>query len=235
MRKPLVIILALISPCVLTLVSCSKEKNYPNPHGVETTIKGHVSDPIRGLNISGYKIVLVKSAPFCANFMCGTRSEEVASTLTDSNGDYIIKFDYNLNQGESYGISEQYYGNPYYPEYPAGKSEIKAGNINVLNIDAWEPIRLTLNIDVLNNNHPSLNVRAEFGTNKILDATEFIYEQNTKKVYSLRSKPNSNINIIFWYYTGTNASPVLHQKTIPFRTTLAPVTPLNFTIDCSTF
>ena len=78
-------------------------------------------------------------------------------------------------------------------------------------------------------------VRIEFDSNKTLNATEFIYEQNTKKTYTLRSKPNNNINIIFWYYTGSNAFRVLHQKTIPFRTTLDDVITLNYTIDCSTF
>ncbi len=65
--------------------------------------------------------------------------------------------------------------------------------------------------------------------------TEFVYEQNIKKTYALRSKPNSDINIIFMYYTASNTLPVPHQMTIPFHTTLDDITKLNYTIDCSTF
>lgn len=231
MRKLIYIILCLT--LMLSAVSCSKERG--NEKGIATVIKGHVSDPVRGINISGYKIVLVKSWRFCANWMCGTKSEEIATVYTDNNGDYTITFNYKLNPEESYHISEQYYGIPYYPEYPSDIVEITAGNINTINIDAWKPIELRLNVEVLNNNNPSLNVRSEFSSGETLDGTEFIYEQNIKKAFTLRSKPNSNINIIFWYYTGSNASPVLHQKIIPFRTTLDDVTTLNFTIDCSTF
>ncbi len=231
MRKFIYIVLCLT--LVLTVISCSKEKD--DKKGIATVIKGHVSDLIRGIDISGYKIVLVKSWPFCANFACGTKTEEVGTAYTNNNGDYTITFNYKLSPGESYVLSEQYYGIPYYPEYPSGMAEITAGSTNIRNIDAWKPIHLRLNVEVLNNNNPSLNVRSEFSVSKTLDATEFIYEQNIKKAFTLRSKPNSNINIIFWYYTGSNASPVLHQKTIPFRTTLDDVTTLNYTIDCSTF
>lgn len=167
--------------------------------------------------------------------MCGTKMEEIATAYTDSNGDYSIKFNYKLNPEESYVMSEQYYGMPYYPEYQSGAGGIVAGRMNTVNINAWRPVELRLTVDVLNNKNSPLMVRSEFNSNKMLNATEFIYEQYIKKPYILRSKPNSDINIIFWYYTGSNSFGVLHQKTIPFRTTLDNVITLNYTIDCSTF
>lgn len=65
--------------------------------------------------------------------------------------------------------------------------------------------------------------------------SENIYEENITKTYTLRSKPNRDIKIIFWYYTGPNSAPILHEKTFSYRTTLADVHTLNYTIDCSTF
>ncbi|RYE26747.1 MAG: hypothetical protein EOP45_03380 [Sphingobacteriaceae bacterium] len=191
---------------VFSIISCSKEKE--DNKGVATVLKGHVSDLIRGINISGYKIVLVKSWPYCANFACGTKSEEVGTAYTDINGDYTISFNYKLNEDESYAVSEQYYGVPYYPEYPFGRPKIISGSTNIINIDAWKPVKLKLNIDALNNNNAPLLIRTEFSPDKSLDATESIYEKNLKNTYTLRSKPNSNINIIFWYYTGSNSSLV---------------------------
>jgi hypothetical protein len=217
---------------IITLFSCRKEKDVALP----TVLKGHVADTIRRINISGYKIVLVKSWRYCANWMCGTKSEEVATANTDSNGDYSITFNYKLNPGESYALQEQYYGTPYYPEYYSGSGGIDAGKINTRNIYVWKPIELRLNVDVSNNNKPPLMIRNELpNSNTALFGTQNIYEQNIKKTYSLRARPNSDIDIIFWYYTGSNPFPVLHQKKFPYRTTLDDVIILNYTIDCSTF
>lgn len=113
MRKTICFVLSLL--LILNLLSCKKENA-----GVSTILKGHVADTIRRINISGYKIVLVKSAEFCANWACGINSVEVATAYTDDNGDYSIAFNYKLNPGETYALAEQYYGNPYYPEYYSG-------------------------------------------------------------------------------------------------------------------
>ena len=230
MRKQICFGLSLL--LILILLSCKKENAGIS---ISTVIKGHVADTIRKINISGYKIVLVKSTPFCANWMCGTKSEEVATAYTDKNGDYSIKFNYKLNPGETYNLAEQYYGNPYYPEYYSGSGAIVAGTTNTKDIYVWKPINLRLNVDVSNNKFPSLNIRNNLvNSNEPLFNVEFVYEQNIKKTLAFSSKPNSDINIIFWYYTGDNSS-ILHQKTIPFRTTLEDTTTLNYSIDCSTF
>lgn len=230
MRKFFKIILLL---SFLGLISCKKEKT-----GVQTVIKGHVSDNIRGINISGYKMVLEKSVYHSAGLWTSyTSYDEVATAYTDANGDYSMTFDYKLDyDGQSYNLSEQYYGTPYYPEY-LQPIKIIAGNTNIVNINAWKPIGLILNVEVLNN-IPSLNglhVRNELvSNNTTLFNTENIYEQNIIKTYNLRSRPNSDIKIIFWYYTGTNPSPILHQKVFLYHTPLTDVM-LNYKVDCSTF
>ncbi len=232
MKNSIKIVLSLI--LILNFQSCSNDDVLEDT-GISTVLKGNVSDNIRGIKIEGYKIVLVKSWSSCSNWMCGIESEEIATTYTDSNGNYEIQFDYKSNDGKSYGLLEQYYGFPYYPEY-LQRTSIVAGEINLININAWKPIKLELNVEVLNNNYGPLHVRNEIDNsdNSFLN-TENIYEQNVFDTYSLRSKPDTDIKIIFWYYIGENPVRVLHQKTILYHTTLDDVNTLNFTIDCSTF
>jgi len=221
----------LIFILILNLTSCSKEDV-----GVKTTLTGRVSDNIRGVNISNYKIVLVKTSQGCSNFKCATRSEEVASTYTDSNGDYSITFNYKINDGEAYTLSEQYYGIPYEPEYSQYIS-ISPGITNIININAWTPIELKLNVEVLNNTNNPLMIRNEIdNSNTTFMNTENIYEENINKTYTLRSKPNTDIKIFFWYFEGGNGpTRILHQKTFLYHTTLEDVNTLSYTIDCSTF
>ncbi|WP_439880068.1 carboxypeptidase-like regulatory domain-containing protein [Pontibacter sp. MBLB2868] len=215
---------------LLTISSCSKEDI-----GVQTVLKGHVSDNIRGINIEGYKIELIKSWRSCENFMCGLNSEEVATTYTDENGDYSITFNYKLKEGERYTLSEQYYGSPYYPEY-SNQIEIVSGETNTVDINAWKPVELRLNVAVLNNISPPLMIRNEIDdSNTAFLNTENIYEQDITKTYTLRSKPNTAIKIIFWYYTGDNPFRTLHQKTFVHHTSLDDVNILSYMIDCSTF
>lgn len=213
-------------PLLLLLIqsSCKKEDV-----GVETIIKGHVSDNIRGINISGYKIVLGKSMYHSDLWASWTSYDEVATAYTAANGDYSITFNYKLDyDGQSYNLSEQYYGTPYYPEYLQPK--IISGNTNIVNINAWAPIHLNLNLQILNNNSRDLRVRNEFNNGTYLDATENIYDQNITKSITRRTRPGSDTRTIFWYYSNGN----LHEKIIPYHTPLNDLS-LNLIIDCSTF
>lgn len=186
-------ILSLGFAFIIAFTSCSNEDEV----GVRTILKGHVSDDIRGINISGYKIVLVKDWRSCSNFMCGLRYQEIATAYTDANGDYSITFNYKLKEGESYTLYEQYYGDPYYPEY-LQYINIIAAKTNTVNINAWRPVELKLNVEVLNNNNAPLMIRNKLADNDItLFNTENIYEQNIVKTYNLRSRPDSDIEIIF--------------------------------------
>lgn len=213
-----------------TIVACSKEDI-----GVQTVLKGHVSDNIRGINIEGYKIVLIKSWVSCENFMCGTDYEEVATTYTDERGKYSITFNYKLKKGERYTLLEQYYGTPYYPEY-LKKIEIAPGKTNTIDINAWKPVELRLTVAVSNNVNPPLMIRNEIdeSSGAFLN-TENIYEENITKTYSLRSKPNTDMKIIFWYYSGDNPLQTLHQKTFLYHTTLEDINTASYAIDCSGF
>lgn len=234
MKNSIKLIIAFL--ILLSINSCSKDEITVDL-GIPSELKGKVSDNIRNTDISGYKIKLVTSESSCSNWICGLKLKEVASTVTDINGEYSIKFNYKLKDGQSYGIEEQYYGTPYYPEYlPNDNGSIKAGQTNMLNINAWKPITLRLNLNITNNTFGPLHVRNEIeNSNKSFLNTEFIYEQDIIKTYNLRSRPDSDIKIVFWYYTGTNPVQILHQKTILYHTTMDDVNILNYNIDCSTF
>jgi hypothetical protein len=230
MKKSTSLFVSLI--VLISLFSCKKEKE---DNGVPTILKGHVSDTIRGNSIAGYKIVLIKKVgQTCANWECLTDFEDVATAYTDEDGDYSITFNYKLNSGQEYYYSEEYYGIPYFHESSSGSGPILPGKTNVLNVFAWKPVELIVNVEVLNNNN-ELSIACRFNNDKTLNATEHINEKNTKKTYTLRTRPNSDVTMHFWYFTGASYAPVLHDKVEPVRTTLNDVTTLDFIVDCSTF
>lgn len=218
---------------IFSIASCSKDE-ITEDLGIPTELKGKVSDNIRNTNINGYKIKLVTSESSCSNWMCGLKLTDVGSAVTNINGEFLIKFNYKLKPGQSYGIEEQYYGTPYFPEYlPTGSGEIKAGQTNILNINAWKPIILRLNLTITNNNNTPLNVRNEIGnSNTSFLNNESIYEQNIIKTVDLRSRPDTDIKIIFYY---GNSVATYRSKTFLYHTTMDDVNILNYNIDCSTF
>ena len=104
-------------------------------------------------------------------------------------------------------------------------------------MNVWKPVELKLNVQVINNNIPPLNIRNEVTTtHQTIFGAQSIYQQNMNGSYVLRSRPNSDINIIF-YYTVNYASPTptTHQKIIPYHTAFDSTVTLNYMIDCSTF
>jgi len=223
---------------LVAIVVCMACKKENNSNGIPTILRGQVRDSIRGINVSGYKIVLIKEVGMdCAGWLCGTIFEKVAEATTDVNGDYSITFNYKIEPGQGYYLEEQYYGIPYYHESSSGSVPIVGGVTNIINMNVWKPVELKLNVQVTNNNIPPLNVRNELAsTHERLLNVESIYQQNMNGTYVLRSRPNSDVNIIF-YYTVNYASPTptTHQKIMPYHTTLDSTVTLNYMIDCSTF
>lgn len=221
---------------IVSSISCKKENIKDN--GVPTILKGHVEDPTRGIKISGYKVVLLKKVGSdCASWQCGTIFERIAEAYTDNNGDYSITFNYKVEPGQEYLLHEQYYGFPYYHESSSGSGPIRGGITNVINMTAWKPVELKVNVQVINNHTPPLVIRNVLAsTNQTYLNVESIYQQNLTGTYILRSRPNSDVNIIFHYNVNWNSpTPTTHQKIIPYHTSLDSVQVLNYTIDCSTF
>ncbi len=224
---------------IVIFISCTKDKNVVEDEGISTVIKGNVFDYARGIKISGYKIVFVKVSSGCSNWACGLNSEEIKTVYTDNNGDYTISFNYKLKPGESYAFQDLRFETQtqYEGELLSSSSNgIIAGMINTKNFNVWKPIQLNINAQVLNNIHGSLHVRNEkASSNEQFFNIETIVAQNITGIYSLRTRPDTDIKIIFWYYTGTNPVPVLHEKVFNYHTTLDDVNIVYYTVDCSTF
>jgi len=218
-------------------IACKKQ-NLAQAPGTPTVIRGHVQDSIRGISINGYKVVLVKEiGTECAGWECGTIFEKAAEAITDNNGDYSMTFNYKIEPGQGYYLEEQYYGIPYYHESSSNWGPIVEGATNVINMNAWKPVQLKLNVHVVNNNIPPLTIRNELAsTHEWFLNTENIYQQNINGTYVLSSRPNSDVNIIF-YYTVNYASPnpITHEKITPYHTTLDSLVSLDYVVDCSTF
>ena len=147
----------------------------------------------------------------------------------------MINYNYKLTEGESYGLEEQHCGTPYLPEYMYA-DKITTGKENVIKINAWKPIVLQLNMNIVNNNAPPLVAELNCNNNYTF-GTEFTYEQTISKTVNIRTRPNSNIKIDFWYNKGKDqwGNSIRHLKTIDYKTSLDDFTALDFDIDCSQF
>ncbi len=231
------IITLIILFIALNTISCSKEETEGS--GIPTELKGHVSDRIRGINISGFEVSVYKS---CITFL-GNEFENTGIGTTDENGNYSIKFDYNDKTCSFYQIASltnksSDNSNLYYVEEDNPFLEIEAGKTNILNINAWKPVQLELHIEVLNFENKSLIVYNEFVSHV------FTYQLGWQDIWlpnggigtcTLDSRPDSDITIVFQYNCGTYPNLIEVKKTFNYHTTLKEVQRLNFTIDCSTF
>lgn len=110
------------------------------------------------------------------------------------------------------------------------------GIINTRIVNVWKPIQLNVNVQVLNNIHRPLHIRNEKASSGVqFFNVETIVAQNTTGTYSLRTRPDTDIKIVFWYYTGTNPVPVLHEKAFNYHTMLDDINTAYYTVDCSIF
>lgn len=217
----------------MMIVGLSCKKTVKNI-GTPTIIKGVVSDSYRGTKIKNYKISLSKSWSCFKGFKSTTCGEVVATAYTDDNGSYAINFDYNLEEGQSYGISLGE-DSPYqFTSELNTTSNFQKGVINIRDVNAWLPVKLKLNLDVRNNSYNYLTIGLSSASSYAF-GTDNIFETNTKKTLELRCRPNSDVTIDFWYYENYNKGLGRHLKSIPYKTTLADLTELSLEIDCATF
>lgn len=227
------------------LNSCEKDEIRDELPGVSTSISGNVKDYHRNINVSNFEIKLIKFW-LCPNGGIGPNycSKVIATTYSDLNGNYLLNFDSNLRSDESYRIAcNEIDTNNYFYEFVSATGEfyrdydtsnLVAGENNILNLNAWIPIKLKFNLTVLNNHTPPLNTNIEFNDN---------YDFGTQRTYDhfntfeLKTRPNSEINIKFWYIENyTSNSPIFHfAPNIIYQTDETEVTELNFEIDCNTF
>src|SRR5690606_31097630 len=120
----------------------------------------------------------------------------------------------------------------FYRDYDT--SNLIEGENNILNLNAWIPIKIKFNLTVLNNHTPPLVTGIEYNNN-IDFGTQFTYENF--RTFEIKTRTNSEINIKFWYienYTSNN--PIFHYAPIiSYQTDESELTELDFEIDCSEF
>ena len=226
--------------------SCSNNDVREELPGEPTSFSGNVKDYHRNLNINNFKIKLVKirSCGVSGNLTPLTCTTEFASSITDASGNYKINFNFNLRNDESYRILLNGDGitnrstdfvnssNVFYSFFD--ESTIIKGQNNILNVNAWKPIKIKFNLTVLNNNNPPLNTAIEYN-NKNQFGTNNTY--SNVDTFEIRTRPNSSVDIKFWYILNYNTSkPTFrYAPTIPYLTNETDLTILNYTVDCNTF
>lgn len=217
---------------LLLFFSC---RNDEEKSEITTQISGRVFDFDRQIGIANYPVILIKSCSGCANWGCGTSSEEIKKVYTDKNGYYTINFVYKDNSIGTY--------NPCFYNLETEKNDsgliwdyantsIKPDQNNLIDIKVWKPVKLKLNLNISHNSNPPLNI-----SNRLQDANS-IYDENetntdgSQTFYQI-SKPNSKINLMFMYKKGTNKEE-FYKLIKAINTNNEEVQELNFDIDCNT-
>jgi len=232
---------------ILTLFfnSCKKDDVREEQPGTPTSISGNIKDYHRNIYINNFEVKLEKYWPCSTGIIYTTYcSKKITSTLSDADGNYQLDFEYNLRDDEKYMLVFNENGSEYYfHEFvsPTGEfyrdfnpDNIIEGENNILNLNAWIPIKLKFNLTVHNNHTPPLitgikyNGESDFGT-------EFTYDDF--KTFEMKTRPNSDIDIKFWYIENYNSSnPIFHYApVVHYHTSDNPLTELNFEIDYNDF
>lgn len=160
--------------------------------------------------------------------------ELIRDIYTDNNGEYNVTYDH--IEGENYRLK------PWLNHMrlePSRSPELNKGKANIVNINAWKPIILKLNLQVSNIvkslvvSHATIKECEYCLFNKHFHFTEHIYQQGSHVVL-LKAKPNAQITVGFHYYTDNTAGSI-HQLLDTITTTLADTIYLNYDVDCATF
>lgn len=216
------------------LISCGSNDDSVEYEKVKTVVKGNVYDVQRNITISNFEIKLVRFSSCGSLGGSGLCSENVATVFTDEFGNYEIEFDY-IKDGVNYGFEQVYYGIPYHITYNQEAEPIVPGATNIIDVDAWRPVKLKLNLQIRNNNYPPLRV-----DNTIVETGYFsfpqasIFENIKDTIVYLDSKPNSSVELNFHYTSGYTNNDY-HSKTEIVQTTLQDTISFTYLIDCSTF
>ena len=216
---------------IFIIFSCSDNLD-PSIEKIETIVNGNVSDIERDIPIGNFKIVLLRVWDDWSVVQYALGSEFIDSVRTDIDGNYSITFDF--IKGERYVFEKQYYGSPYYTER-FGNTSIVEGNVNTININAWYPTILKLNLTVTNNDYPAMRISSHINDNNNLHfATVDIFEQEADTIAYMNSKPNSKASLNFHYSTGySNAD--YHHYIEEIETTLQDTIHLSYTVNCLNF
>ena len=102
---------------------------------------------------------------------------------------------------------------------------IVKGQENILTLNAFKPVKVTIDLTVLNNHTPPLITGIKYNENFEFE-TNFTYPVEPSERFELKARPNSQVEVHFWYienYTSSNPTFTLplqyHMLQMP-RTTI---------------
>ncbi|MGB3775882.1 MAG: hypothetical protein WA951_11550 [Leeuwenhoekiella sp.] len=222
----------IICAVLLLLSGCAKEDEDILTR--RTVIQGKVFDSSRNLNKNGDTLIFEQTMDCSPQGVCGYLISKVLDTLiTDANGEYYGEYD--LVDGECILRPQVGVGFSSLGGAVNEMDSIKLGQVNVIDFDIFSPIILELKLRVSNNKNAPLHVRNEMNEPfHITFRSEQILEENTEQIIYLKTRPNTDIEIYFYYTTGSTNQD-FHEKLESFRTSLQDTISLSYSIDCSTF
>lgn len=221
--------------------SCDKDNEDETIEIVSTKVVGIVSDVTRQIIHNNFKVTVRRYTYGCSSGFgggCGvTDVNEVASTFTDSQGNYEIDFDYFLDTKYSYQLDTDFVGvgDGPFVDYVNENARITSGITNTIDLDFWYASILKLDLNVSNNFYPPLRV-----SNKIVSGGFYffsgdeIYASQTNTTVYIPTKPNSEVRLLFGYATGPS-NDEYHPKYEYITTGIQDTIPLSFEIDCASF
>lgn len=211
---------------------CTKNSDIVSNSKVKTTITGKVYDYQRNKPIANYKITLEHWWQGTSVVQAAIFNEFVDSIRTNQDGTYQFNFDAIPNANYGFSLNDK----DFYFTESLGNNIIQPGNSNVVNINAWKPIILKLDLDIQNNNFPPLNVSSNILNNSYtFFPTETIFDKQINKTVYMLSKPATFVNIKFYYSTGYTNNDFHFMIPDTIKTGIQDTISLNYKIDCSKF
>ncbi|KOS07409.1 hypothetical protein AM493_16195 [Flavobacterium akiainvivens] len=233
---------------VLFISSCARDDDFRSERpGIATSINGNVKDYHRDIDIEHFEVQLIKQWR-CSDggvFATHTCEKVIGKAYTDANGNYTLDFEYNLRSDESYKLRfNEVQDNAYSVEIVDQNGaftndysifEIIEGEQNSINLNAWVPVKVKINLTTLNNHTPPLITGIEY--NGGVDfATNFTYPGEEYEEFELRARPNCDVEIKSWYIENrTTSNPIFHfAPAIPYSIGDTD-SEITFEVDCNTF
>lgn len=174
-----------------------------------------------------------------------TYGVKVDSTTSDINGEF--KLEYQAKNGINYFVTiENNPNNKHYKIEILNQNELEIyqnkiyvesdTDINI-NVNAYIPSILKVNVSVLNNINHNLTSFASLAPGGLpfdSDRKVTIRSENIDTLYYLTARPDSDMLLYFKYFTNTNACSACY-KTFDLHTNTNDTIPVSYTIDCNTF
>jgi len=218
----------------ISSLSCSVPEDY-----VPTTIKGKAHDVARNINSPGLKIYVHGWGPPSSTNLGGLAGADftlIDSTVSDESGQFELIFNYKPHYAHSLSFDSYHDKFGYYADVIDDSTSIEPEVLNIRNINAWKPVILQLELNILNNDNPNLAIANQTWPNDdyFFGSSVFIKEKEIDTIVYLPAKPNTMHRLNFNYKTYSNTI-VNHNRYEFLTTALQDTLKLNYIIDCSSF